>query len=144
LAMHGREHVLIVRSGGKGLIAHTMFYEDEVRGESEFDTRVDDVSPKELQLAKSFVEAIAGPFNPAEFKDSHREKLKAAIAGKTERGEVARGSSGSGSVSNATPPTLDIMEALKKSLEMRSAVQPPRKAVSKAHSTKGPRKKRSA
>jgi Ku protein len=39
VAMHGRQHVVIVRAGRRGLLAHTMYYGDEVRAENEFETR---------------------------------------------------------------------------------------------------------
>ena len=64
------KNVVVIRPGAKGLFAHTMFYENEVRAENQVETRIAEVSPKELQLALQFVEAIAGPFAPGEFKDS--------------------------------------------------------------------------
>ena len=35
-AMHSREHVVIIRPAGKGLIAHTMFFSSEVRADEEY------------------------------------------------------------------------------------------------------------
>jgi hypothetical protein len=62
--MHGREHVMVIRPGLKGLIAHTMFYVNEVRSAEEYAANVTDVGEKELDLAKRFVEAIADTFRP--------------------------------------------------------------------------------
>ena len=36
VTMHGREHIIVVRPGRKGLLAHTMYYNDEIRAENEF------------------------------------------------------------------------------------------------------------
>ena len=36
LAMHGREHVAVIRPGRRGLILHTIFYAKEVRPEGEY------------------------------------------------------------------------------------------------------------
>src|SRR5207248_1932281 len=36
VGMYGREHVVIVRPGKHGMLAHTMFYTDEIRSENEF------------------------------------------------------------------------------------------------------------
>ena len=36
LAMHSRGHVIILRPGGKGLIAHTMFFSSELRADEEY------------------------------------------------------------------------------------------------------------
>src|ERR1043166_6493495 len=58
VGMYGREHVVIVRPGEHGILAHTMFYTDEIRFENEFRAKVEGVGPKELELAKTFLEAI--------------------------------------------------------------------------------------
>jgi non-homologous end joining protein Ku len=38
--------------------------------------------PKELELAKTFLEALEAPFAPEEFKDEYRAELEAMIAKK--------------------------------------------------------------
>ena len=45
VAMHGREHIVVVRPG-KGLIAHTMFYVNEVRSAEEYAANLGDVTKK--------------------------------------------------------------------------------------------------
>jgi non-homologous end joining protein Ku len=35
------------------------------------------VSEKEMTLAKSLVNALAGPFEPAKYRDQYRERLEA-------------------------------------------------------------------
>src|SRR5579862_972133 len=52
VGMYGREHVVIVRPGEHGMLAHTMFYVDEVRFENEFHADAEGVGAKELELAK--------------------------------------------------------------------------------------------
>ena len=54
VGMYGRELVVIVQPGKHGILAHTMFYVDEIHSESEFRTDVGLVGPKELDLAKTF------------------------------------------------------------------------------------------
>ena len=115
VAMHGREHIMIVRPGNTGLLAHTMFYPDEIRAESEFHGDVGSAVPKELDLAKAFVDAIKGPFAPEEFKDSYQEQVEQLITGKMERNEVASSSPAS---RPAVAPVVNILDALKQSLEM--------------------------
>jgi DNA end-binding protein Ku len=58
VGMYGREHVVIVRPGKHGMLAHTMFYTDEIRFENEFRTDIELVGAKELELARTFLEAI--------------------------------------------------------------------------------------
>jgi len=112
--MYGREHVIIIRPGQYGILAHTMFYTDEIRFENEFRTDVQSVGPKEFELAKAFLEALEAPFAPEEFKDVYREELEAIIAKRTAQAQLAASSHAA-----APPaPVVDILEALKKSLAM--------------------------
>jgi DNA end-binding protein Ku len=123
MAMHGREHIMVIRPGRRGLLAHTMFYSDEVRAEYEFDTDVAAVQEKELKLATEFVRALAAPFEPEQFRDEYRAQLRALIEAKAAKREI---------VSQERPPAaaapvVDIMEALKKSIQ--AARKPAQKAT---------------
>jgi DNA end-binding protein Ku len=137
VAMHGREHIMLVRPGKKGLLAHTLYYNDELRADTEFAPDLTKVLPKELILAKSFVEAIAGPFAPEEFKDTYREQLQELIAGKTARQEIAPAAR----ATVVSTPVVDIMVALTKSLERAKQAAPPRRQPGKATTEKTKRRK---
>ena len=139
LAMHGREHVMVVRPGAKSLIAHTMFYTGEIRKENEFEAATD-IAAKELDLAKKFVEAIAGPFAPEEFKDEYRQQVENLVSGKLERRELAASAPAS---KPAAAPVVDLLEALKKSLDMaRKPAQTEQHKASKVTEIKPRAKKR--
>jgi DNA end-binding protein Ku len=143
VGMYGREHVVIVRTSKHGMLAHTMFYTDEIRFENEYRTDVQSVGPKELELAKTFLKAIEAPFAPEEFKDQYREELQAMIAKKRDQAEV----SPAGPASAKAPPMVDILAALKKTIEMTkksaaSEAQPPRKAPARVTEMKGKRPSR--
>jgi DNA end-binding protein Ku len=81
-AMHGREHVVIVRPSRKGLIAHTMFFSSEVRADEEYRADVDSVSAKELDLAEKLIHSLSAPFEPEKYRDTYREKIEEIIARK--------------------------------------------------------------
>ena len=51
VAMHRREHVVVIRPGRTGIVLPTMFYEGEIRREDEHRSHAADVSDKELELA---------------------------------------------------------------------------------------------
>lgn len=68
VTMHRRDHVMILRPGKTGLIAHTMFYADEVRTMDEFRTNTELVAGKELDLAKTLIQALATSFEPEKFR----------------------------------------------------------------------------
>src|SRR5215470_13319623 len=114
VGMFGREHVVIVRPGEHGILAHAMFYTDEIRFENEFRANVEGVGAKELERAQTFLEAIEAPFAPEEFKDVYREELQAMIAKKMSE----TGTAPSAPAPAGTGPVVDIMEALKKSIAM--------------------------
>src|SRR5262245_63195960 len=128
VGMYGREHVVIVRPGKHGMLAHTMFYTDEIRFENEFRTDVQSVGAKEFELAKTFLRALEAPFAPEEFKDVYREELQALIANKLAQEGVATAQTPGGGSS-----VPDILEALKKTIAMiqkpvASDAQPGKKA----------------
>jgi DNA end-binding protein Ku len=143
--MYGREHVVIVRPGKYGMVAHTMFYLEEIRWENEFRTDVAAIGAKELDLARTFLTALEATFAPEEFKDEYRQELEAMIAKKAAQGEA--GPSGQRPV--AAKPVVDIMEALKKSIAMArkpaaSETQPARKAPESVAEIKSKRPSRKA
>jgi DNA end-binding protein Ku len=108
VAMHRREHVVILRPGQHGLLAHTMYYANEIRKDQEFRTDTSAIASKEMDLAVAFIKALTARFEPEKYKDTFREKLQAVIAGKVET--PAR------TPSKAGPS--DIAQALKKSLSL--------------------------
>lgn len=118
IAMHNREHIVILRPGAKGILLHTMYYEDEIRQVEEFRTDTSKVQDKELALAKMLIESLLAPFEPGKYKDNYRENLLSMIRAKVEGKEI---------VETATPahkaPVIDILEALKMSLA--EAKKPP-------------------
>ncbi|HUK16746.1 MAG TPA: Ku protein [Bryobacteraceae bacterium] len=110
VAMHNREHIIILRPGAKGILSHTMYYQDEIRQVEEFRTDTSLVKDKELDMAKMLISSLEADFEPQKYHDTYRENLQKMIEAKVEGRKVV-----------ATPsahvaPVIDIMEALKKSL----------------------------
>ena len=125
IAMHNREHVVVVRPGEKGMLLHTMYYADEVRRTDEFRTDTSKVSEKEMNLAKMLVESLAAEFEPEKYHDTYRDNLRKMIEAKVEGHKVVE------TPEPHVAPVIDIMEALKKSLESR---KPPMTATTAAGS----------
>jgi len=118
VAMHSREHIIVLRPGQKGIVSHTMYYEDEIRHVEEFRTDTSLVKDKELEMAKMLISSLEADFEPQKYRDTYRDNLQKMIEDKIEGRKVV-----------ATPeqhvaPVIDIMEALKKSLaEKRKPAQ---------------------
>lgn len=111
VAMHNREHIVILRPGSRGLILHTMYYADEVRKVEEFRTDTTLIKDKELELATTLIESLAAPFEPEKYKDTYRENLMAMIKAKVEGKQLVEAPT-----TEKLAPVIDIMEALKMSL----------------------------
>src|SRR6202021_916739 len=88
IAMHNREHIVILRPGHNGVLLHTMYYSHEIRKVDEFRTDLSLVKEKELALAQSLVEALAAEFEPDKYKDSYRENLLQMIESKKDGKEI--------------------------------------------------------
>jgi DNA end-binding protein Ku len=136
----GKEHIVVIRPYENGLILHTMFYADEVRDFGAMDIESAKISDKEVSLAEMLInELTEEKFNPMAFKDEYRERLLERIRekarGKTivseEREEEEKGGG----------EVVDIMEALRRSLEKRPAAAParsrraPKRATSRRHAS---------
>jgi len=83
------------------------------------------VNAKELELAKKFVSALAPPFDPGKLNDRFEERLRALIEA---RADSAIDAYQHGGPAKRTP-VVDIMEALRKSIEM--ARKPPARESAK-------------
>ena len=118
IAMHNREHIVILRPGNKGILLHTMYYADEIRQVDEFRTNTDLVKPKELEMARMLIDTLAADFEPEKYHDTYRDNLLQMIEAKKEGQNVVE------TPEPHVAPVIDIMEALKRSLaEKRKPVQ---------------------
>jgi len=131
IAMHSREHVVILRPGRQGILMHTMYYRDEIRQVDEFRTDTSLVKEKELGLANTLIESLAAAFEPEKYSDAYRENLKALIAAKAAGKETVETP-----VAQHLAPVVDILEALKMSLAQ--AKKPVRSAAPAAAVTTMP------
>jgi DNA end-binding protein Ku len=95
-------------------------------------------SSKELDLAKKYIEALVEPFRPEEFTDSYREQLQALIASK----EVRQPAVETAQSKKAPSKVVDIMEALRKSLETAKAANAQRKPAASVAIDRKPRKRK--
>jgi DNA end-binding protein Ku len=111
VAMHNREHIVILRPGKQGLVLHTMYYADEVRAVEEFHSDSQLVQQKELDLAQMFVQSLAAEFEPEKYHDQYRLNLQEMITAKVEGKAVVEPEP-----ARPLAPVVDIMEALKASM----------------------------
>src|SRR5215470_4020313 len=131
VAMHNREHIIILRPGDKGIISHTMYFQDEIRQVEEFRTDTTLVKDKELEMAKMLISSLEANFEPQKYHDEYRDNLRKMIEAKIEGKKIVA------APTEHVAPVIDIMEALKKSLaEKRKPAQAATAAA--AHSEEEP------
>jgi DNA end-binding protein Ku len=126
VAMHNREHIIILRPGSKGILSHTMYFQDEIRQVEEFRTDTSLVKEKELAMAKMLISSLEADFEPQKYHDQYRDNLQKMIEAKIEGKKVVE------APTEHIAPVIDIMEALKRSLAEK---RKPAKAATAVGST---------
>src|SRR6201987_4762655 len=67
VAMHNREHIIILRPGAQGIFSPTMYYTDEIRHVEESCTDTSLVKEKELDMAKMLIGSLEAEFEPQKY-----------------------------------------------------------------------------
>lgn len=119
LVVRTKESLAAVRVGGRALVLATLYYPDEIRSQgalTELNYQVS-LDENEVAMAERLVESLTAPFEPAKYADAYRkallENINAKIAG---RKVVAPPAAPAAKV-------MDIMEALRRSIEMAETRQ---------------------
>ncbi len=126
----GKQHLVVLRPYEEGLVLHTMYYADEVRDFGAIDVEHTAVREKEVGMAEMLIDQLTEKkFNPLQFEDEYRERVLERIKAKAQGKAIAapeREEEEGGEV-------VDIMEALRRSLEGgRGTAAPRRTAARKA------------
>jgi DNA end-binding protein Ku len=112
----GKEKLCLIRPMGEALALETLFVNEDVREHTEIDEAVgtSEVRAPELDLAKQIIASLAGPFDPTELRSEYRESLRELLQAKLEGHEIEA------PVEEAPTPVIDLMEALKASVDAAS------------------------
>ena len=141
----GKEHIVIIRALEDGLAMHQLHFKAEVRSLKDLGIEAAPVSEPELKLARQLIDQLgAKRFDPNEFTDEHRARVEAAIQRKVDGKEV---SLAEGPVSTKGGNVIDLMEALRASIDARGSKAPdlkerkaPKRAAAQASSRKTARR----
>jgi len=116
--MRGKESLVLIRASQGGLMLHAMYFADEIRDFGEIDKGKDaTIKPGELALAQKLIEELSNPdFKPDQYHDEYRGRVLAVVESKVEGKEIT-----TGAPQVARTQVIDLMEALKQSLESRAA-----------------------
>jgi DNA end-binding protein Ku len=114
--MRGKEHIVMLRPFGKGLMLHTIYYSDEVRPLEDIDQATNEPAKEaELGLARRLIDELTQKtFDPSKYHDQYRERVLEAAQRKVAGEEVTEAPS-----EPKRGQVIDLMAALKASLEKR-------------------------
>jgi len=152
VAIHGREYLVAVKPHKQGMVMYTLHHAAEIRTIDQIEELREvrsKANPAEMKLARQVIESIEGDLNLADYKDEYQEGLRAIIDAKVAGEEIVEPAE-----VEAPPKVVDLMEALRKSLDQvstgkkKTAKAAPEKKVSKVTNIKsaknGTAKKRKA
>jgi DNA end-binding protein Ku len=118
VALRNRESLCVLRPGENVLMLETLYYPDEIRTVDVPAAPEVLVSPQELTMALSLVEMLEEPFDPSGYHDEYRKALLEMIEAKANGQEVVAAPEA------PMPRTVDLMAALKASLEAAKKSKP--------------------
>ncbi|EMY35441.1 hypothetical protein D477_004394 [Arthrobacter crystallopoietes BAB-32] len=140
-ALRQKTRLAALRVRGDVLMLQTLLWEDEVR-EASFPSLEENVriSAKEREMSAALVESFSSDFQPDEFTDEYQEQLRTLIEAKIEQGEAVDTEATFGEEGEEEGgKVLDLMEALKRSVEKNREAKKP--AGSAAKSKEEPKRK---
>src|SRR5262245_3085840 len=117
VAIHGREYLVAVKPHKQGLVMYTLHHAAEIRTIDQIDELREvrgKVGPAEMKLAKQVIESFEGTLNLADYKDEYQEGLQKIIDAKVAGEEYIA------PAEEAPPKVVDLMEALRRSLDQVS------------------------
>ena len=139
LALHGREYLVAVQPRERGLVMYTLRHARDMRrmdAIDELDQLPETVSPDEVQLARQVISTFEGDLDLTEFHDQYQEELRAVIDAKVAGREVVT------PAEEAPPKVVNLMDALRKSLDSVSDARKKSASVERMPARPASRRKR--
>ena len=126
VVLRDRENVMMLSPQENGLMMYKLRYPDELRSINDIpQLNGTEVDESQLNLANTLVESMTTTFDKIKLKDQYSNALKELIQSKIEGKEVI-------TVVEEEKPVVDIMTALKASIEQsKSEKKPMKKATGK-------------
>jgi DNA end-binding protein Ku len=118
--MRARQRLAAVRADDDALVLTTLHFADEIRAVSDTLPQAPPAEVfegRELDLAKNLIEAMTVPWAPEQYRDTYRDQVEELVRAKAEGTEVAI------STEEHAAPVLDLMEALRRSVEEKPSTE---------------------
>jgi DNA end-binding protein Ku len=136
LTLRGREYIAAIKPCGDGLLLETLHYADELRKADPMfhglsgKTSDDDL----LEVATALIDKKTAPFDATTFKDNYSTALKELVQRKLKGKKAKIEVEEEEDTGKRGDNVVDLMSALKKSLESSSAKASPKKPAPKKKS----------
>jgi len=124
VVLRDRENVIMLTSQDNALLLYKLRYPNEVRNISEIPNEDGvEITKDEVKLSHTLVESMTKSFSEIELKDRYKDSIRETIQAKIEGKEII-------TVVEEEKPVVDIMSALKASIEQAKAQKKPMKKAS--------------
>jgi DNA end-binding protein Ku len=128
-AARGKQYIVQLRAVPGGLVMQQLLYAPEVRSLADVGIEEAPVRDNELALAKQLIAQISSKqFDPGAYEDDVKKRIEAAVQKKVDGEEIAI----SPSAPEGGAQVIDLMEALRASLEKTAGKRAPAKSVAAA------------
>lgn len=111
-----KESLIAIRVREGKMLLNTLFFDAEVQ-KLNIEVGVQKIEASELTLAKDIIKAMSKPFEPQNYKDEYKEKVRSAIDAKIAGKEIVIPKE------EEQPQVGDLMEALKQTLNSIDGVK---------------------
>ena len=136
-SLRQKTRLAALRVRGDVLVLQTLLWADEVR-EATFPALDEPVriSAKELEMSRALIESFESDFTPETFTDEYQVQLRQLIDAKLEKGDAVSTEETFGERPEEDGgEVLDLMEALRRSVEARKGEEKPKKKAAKKKSS---------
>jgi DNA end-binding protein Ku len=120
VALYGREYLVKVEPRGRGLIMYTLRHASEIRSMEAIDELAEVpkvVKPDEMKLARQVIGTFEGDLDFQAYRDEYQDGLREIIDAKVSGREIVV------QETEAPPKVVNLMDALRKSLDTISAAK---------------------
>lgn len=119
VVLRDREDPVVIAPQGDGIVIYKLRYPQEVRAIDDVPGVAEAKADKEqLTLAKNLIDSMSKSFADIELKDQYKDALREIIQAKVEGEEIV-------TVAEEEPQVIDIMTALKQSIEQAKTQKKP-------------------
>ena len=140
-AARGKQYIVMLRPVDDALVMQQLLYADEVRPIAELEIPKTEVRAAELKLAQQLIDQQAtDTFDPSAYTDEVKARIEAAVQRKVDGQEIALAEEAPAGGAQV----IDLMEALRASLQKRSpaaAAEKARKEPKRAAQAAAPAKR---